>query len=185
MDTKALLIEEAKNLFQQKGYKGVGLNEILKECEITKGALYHHFPNGKEELLISCLQSMQEEITTDIDMIFQQHSSTLTATKTLVDKLTAELDSGNKIAGYTFSSIVSEISSLSEPVRNACTALYEEIQKIYFKKLLNDGYPEEEAASLSLFMTVSIEGAMTLCLAKDSTLPLSNINAILPRLLKD
>jgi TetR/AcrR family transcriptional regulator, lmrAB and yxaGH operons repressor len=55
MDTKSLLIDTATTLFQQKGYKSVGLNEILKACNVTKGALYHHFPNGKEELLITCL----------------------------------------------------------------------------------------------------------------------------------
>ncbi|MGG3804237.1 TetR/AcrR family transcriptional regulator [Metabacillus fastidiosus] len=44
MDTKSLIIEIATNLFQQKGYKSVGVNEILKACNITKGALYHHFP---------------------------------------------------------------------------------------------------------------------------------------------
>ena len=56
MDTKSQIIYIATNLFQQKGYKGVGVSEILKACNITKGALYHHFPNGKEELLIACLQ---------------------------------------------------------------------------------------------------------------------------------
>ena len=58
MDTKSLIIDIATSLFQQKGYLGVGLNEILKACNISKGSLYHHFPNGKEELLIACLQSM-------------------------------------------------------------------------------------------------------------------------------
>ncbi len=53
MDTKSLIIKIATNLFQQKGYIGVGVNEILKACTITKGAHYHHFPNGKEELLIA------------------------------------------------------------------------------------------------------------------------------------
>ncbi|MDZ5605542.1 TetR family transcriptional regulator [Bacillus pseudomycoides] len=63
METKSLIIDITTKLFQQKGYKGVGLNEILRACNITKGALYHHFPNGKEELLIACLQSLNEAIT--------------------------------------------------------------------------------------------------------------------------
>lgn len=57
MDTKSLMIEKATLLFQQKGYKSVGVSEILKACDVTKGALYHHFPNGKEELLIACLKA--------------------------------------------------------------------------------------------------------------------------------
>ena len=75
MDTKSLIIDIATNLFQQKGYLGVGVNEILKACNITKGSLYHHFPNGKEELLIACLQSMNEAITTDIEDNFQTISN--------------------------------------------------------------------------------------------------------------
>ena len=74
MDTKSLIIDIATKLFQQKGYKGVGLNEIIKECNISKGSLYHHFPNGKEELLIACLQSLNEEITKDIDGNFRSVS---------------------------------------------------------------------------------------------------------------
>lgn len=48
VDTKSLMIETATLLFQQKGYKNVGVSEILKACNVTKGALYHHFPNGKK-----------------------------------------------------------------------------------------------------------------------------------------
>ena len=76
MDTKSLIIDIATTLFQQKGYMGVGVNEILKACNISKGALYHHFPNGKEELLIACLQSMDEAITTDIEDIFKRYQTT-------------------------------------------------------------------------------------------------------------
>ena len=76
MDTKSMIIEISTALFQKKGYKGVGLNEILKESNITKGSLYHHFPNGKEELLITCLQSMKETITTDIEVTFKQYPTT-------------------------------------------------------------------------------------------------------------
>lgn len=57
MDTKLLLIETATTLFQQKGYKTEGLNEILKACNVTKETLYHHFPNGKDEHLITCLHA--------------------------------------------------------------------------------------------------------------------------------
>ncbi|MBO2534962.1 helix-turn-helix transcriptional regulator [Rummeliibacillus suwonensis] len=49
METKSLIINIAKKLFQLKGYKGVDLNEIIKECNITQGSLYYHFSNGKEE----------------------------------------------------------------------------------------------------------------------------------------
>ena len=135
MDTKSLIIDIATTLFQKKGYLGVGLNEILKACNISKGSLYHHFPNGKEELLIACLHSMNEAITTDIEDIFQRYPTTQEATKAMIEKLVADFDREGTITGHTFSSIVSEMASLSEPVRNACSDLYTKIQGIYFEQV--------------------------------------------------
>ena len=136
MDTKLLIIENVTNLFQQKGYKGVGVNEILKKCHVTKGALYYHFPNGKEELLMACLQSLNETITNDIETIFERYPSTQEATKAMINKLIVNFETKGTITGYTFSSIVSEMASLSEPVRQACAVLYKRIETIYMNKLI-------------------------------------------------
>jgi TetR/AcrR family transcriptional repressor of lmrAB and yxaGH operons len=87
MDTKSLIIEIATRLFQQKGYEGVGLNQILKVCYVTKGSFYHHFPNGKEELLIARLQLMEEAITRDIEDIFNQCQTTQEAIHAMIEKL--------------------------------------------------------------------------------------------------
>ncbi|MEC0093699.1 TetR/AcrR family transcriptional regulator [Paenibacillus macquariensis] len=93
-------MDKATIFFQQKGYKSVGLTEILKACNVTKGALYHHFPNGKEELLIACLQALDEAITTDIKDIFSKHQSTKEATQYMIDKLIHNLETDGTITGY-------------------------------------------------------------------------------------
>ncbi|OAB47429.1 TetR/AcrR family transcriptional regulator [Paenibacillus antarcticus] len=185
MDTKSLIIEKATILFQQKGYKSVGLTEILKACNVTKGALYHHFPNGKEQLLIACLQVLNEVIMTDIESIFRRHLSTKEALLSIIDKLIRDLETEGTITGYTFSSIVSEMATVSEPVRHACSALYENIQQIYSAKLVTDGLSNESASAIALLMTASIEGAMMLCLTQQSSDPLKTIAKLLPKLLKD
>jgi TetR/AcrR family transcriptional regulator, lmrAB and yxaGH operons repressor len=183
MDTKSLIIEIATTLFQQKGYVGVGLNEILKACNISKGSLYHHFPNGKEELLIACLQTLQESITSDIEQIFEQHQTTKEATNAMIEKLIGNFESEGTITGYTFSSIVSEMASLSDPVRNACAQLYKKIQDIYLNKLLADGFSKEIAYSIAVMMTASIEGGMLLCLTQKTSEPLKIISQVLPNLI--
>jgi TetR/AcrR family transcriptional repressor of lmrAB and yxaGH operons len=185
MDSKSLLIDTATTLFQQKGYKGVGVNEILKVCNLTKGALYHHFPNGKEELLIACLQSMNEAITTDIEDIFKRYSTTQEATQAMIQKLVTDFDREGTLTGYTFSSMVSEMASLSEPVRNACSLLYTKIEGIYSNKLVEDGFSKETAHSIALMMTASIEGGMMLCLTQKASDPLKVISRALPNLLKE
>lgn len=185
MDTKSMIIDIATTLFQQKGYKGVGLTEILKACNISKGSLYHHFPNGKEELLIACLQSLNDAITREIVEIFKKYTTTSEATKVTIDKLILDFETKGEIAGYTFSSIVSEMASLSDPVREACANLYHRIQDIYFNKLLSDGFEKEKANSIALMMTASIEGGMMLCRTEKATTPLKVISQVIANLLKE
>lgn len=185
MDTKSVLIEVATKLFQQKGYKGVGLNEIIQTCGVTKGALYHHFPNGKEALLITCLQALHDGITTHIDSIFLAHETTRAAMQEMIKQLIQAIEVEGTVAGHTFSSIVSEMATLSETVRTECNAMYEQIAQIYVRKLRADGYAEPDATAISMLMVSSIEGAMQLCLTQNSSAPLKTISAILPKLLKE
>ncbi len=185
MDTKSLIIEIATKLFQQKGYIGVGLNEILKACNISKGSLYHHFPNGKEELLIACLQELNVTITQDIEAIFERYPNTKDATTAMIDQLIVHFETEGTIVGYTFSSIVSEMASLSEPVRNACSSLYKKMEQIYSSKLVADGFSREVAESIALAMVATVEGGMMLCLTQKSSHPLTTISQVLPNLLQE
>ena len=49
MNTKDNIIEKSFVLFLQRGYKEVSLNEILKNCGVSKGAFYHYY-KSKDEL---------------------------------------------------------------------------------------------------------------------------------------
>src|SRR5690625_7213074 len=86
-DTKSVIIDIATTLFQQRGYKDVGLNEILKACNISKGSFYHHFPDGKEALLITCLQFLNQTITEDMVDIFKRYPTTEKAINNMILKI--------------------------------------------------------------------------------------------------
>src|SRR5436305_14118315 len=60
--TTAALISAARELFAQRGYAGVGTEEIVHHAGVTRGALYHHFRGGKEELFRAVLVQLSAEI---------------------------------------------------------------------------------------------------------------------------
>ncbi|MGE7615310.1 MULTISPECIES: TetR/AcrR family transcriptional regulator [unclassified Paenibacillus] len=50
-ETKKRIVLKATQLFVQKGYAAVTMNEVCVASNVSKGSLYHHFPS-KDELFL-------------------------------------------------------------------------------------------------------------------------------------
>jgi len=59
--TRGALIEAARGLFAEKGYAGVGTEEIVRAAGVTRGALYHHF-EGKRGLFEAVYERVEIEL---------------------------------------------------------------------------------------------------------------------------
>lgn len=54
-ETARCILEEGWRLFQQKGYRGVSLDELCLRCKLSKPTLYYYFQD-KENLFVQILQ---------------------------------------------------------------------------------------------------------------------------------
>jgi AcrR family transcriptional regulator len=63
--TRAALVAAARPLFAERGYAGVGAEEIVQAAGVTRGALYHHF-GGKPGLLEAVYRQVEKELTEEI-----------------------------------------------------------------------------------------------------------------------
>src|SRR5918999_1735703 len=59
--TRGALTAAARQLFAERGYAGVGTEEIVQRAGVTRGALYHHF-SDKEDLMRAVLHDLSREL---------------------------------------------------------------------------------------------------------------------------
>jgi AcrR family transcriptional regulator len=59
--TRGALVTAARDLFADRGYAGVGTEEIVQAAGVTRGALYHHF-DGKQKLFEAVYEQIEAEL---------------------------------------------------------------------------------------------------------------------------
>ena len=63
--TRDQLLAAARTLFAERGYGGVGTEEIVARAGVTRGALYHHFAD-KKDLFRAVFEEVEEELVASI-----------------------------------------------------------------------------------------------------------------------
>ena len=76
--TRGALLAAARALFAERGYAAVATEEIVRQANVTRGALYHHFAN-KEGLFRAVLMEVEHEIGERVATAAMQGSDPLDA----------------------------------------------------------------------------------------------------------
>lgn len=84
--TRRHILDVAAKAFAEFGYRGISLNDIVRDSSLTKGAFYFHFPS-KEALALAVFRDKQESW-------IGQTMSAVMAHERAVDQLEAMLDVG-------------------------------------------------------------------------------------------
>jgi len=64
---KQRMIREAALALARKGLQRASFSEVLEAAGAPRGSLYHHFPNGKAELVLDALAAASERVTKALD----------------------------------------------------------------------------------------------------------------------
>ncbi|MDD2972857.1 MAG: TetR/AcrR family transcriptional regulator, partial [Lachnospiraceae bacterium] len=64
LQKKQFILETAREVFQEKGYKNVTMKDIVDRCEISRGGLYLYYDNTKE--IFEEVLRLEQEETDDV-----------------------------------------------------------------------------------------------------------------------
>lgn len=68
--TRKALLDNARILFEERGYFEIGTPELAAAVGLTRGALYHHFAN-KYELFVEVFRIVERELFEEAMSLFQ------------------------------------------------------------------------------------------------------------------
>lgn len=164
--TRERLITSAARLFRERGVTGTGLLSVLEAAQAPRGSLYHHFPGGKDELVIAALRFEGNRVTSDLEALATAVPDAGAATREFADALATELERTDFKLGCPVSTAALELSTESDAVRQVCADTYDRWQQILAEQLDRIGMPHEQAQAQAELTLAAIEGALLLARAR-------------------
>ncbi len=176
--TRDRLVLNAARLFQQRGYHGVGLAEILAESGAPKGSLYHHFPNGKADLALAAADWAGGEMQRIMADAFEHAASFDDGATTLCFKLAKLFDLSGHRDGCPVSSTLFE-GAANDAFRDRAAEIFAGWIGTVTTHGVRFGLSPDAAEMMAERLFMGLEGAWVLARAQKTAEPLRR----LPRLL--
>lgn len=159
--SRTALIDTAALLFRRQGYAATGVNQILETADVKAGSLYHHFPNGKQELAAAVVDSAGGDIERLLRKFLDSDSSVADIVGGWIDLMIVQLASDQR-DGCPIEPIATESVNASPQVRDASARAFAGWTAAVAERLRVDGWPARESEQTALAVIALIEGALIL-----------------------
>lgn len=178
-DTKARLLDAARDLAESGGYHAAGLNHIIANSGAPRGSVYFHFPGGKDQLISEALARSGQDIAW---LITEVQSPTAEGYVTaLIEMLADRLEASAWRKGCPVATVALDVASSNGTIQKACSAAYASWEQALQDRLA--GYGCADADELATTVLALIEGALILARTRRSREPLARARHAATRLL--
>ena len=171
--TRDRIVFTSAELFRRQGYAGTGLKQISAASGAPFGSIYHFFPGGKEELGATTLREGGRFFLALFGQYADEHPDVIEALGEFFDGAAETLVATDYADACPIATIALEVSSTSEPLREAAAEAFDSWLEALAALLEEAGIAKEEAAPLATAVLCALEGAFILCRTKRTTEPLA------------
>jgi len=173
-EAKQRMLNSAVVLLRERGAAGVSIDAVLAHSGAPRGSVYHHFPGGRAELIISAARLAGDYISGLLDTAIGSGDAARTVTKFSEFWKRSLHDSDFRAGCPVVALAVDSRDTLPE-----AAALVNEIFLTWQEKLTellaSDGRDRERAGRQATLIVAAIEGAIVLARAQRSDEPLNRV----------
>jgi AcrR family transcriptional regulator len=178
-DSRAKMVRSAAKLIRTRGFTATSFSEVVAASGSPRGSIYHHFPNGKQQLAADAIQW-----TSDRALAYQRACPAQTPEGVLdwfVDMWRQIVVSSNGAEGCVVAGVALDTSAgeelgglVRETFRTWITLLGDQLE--------STGLARRRAESVATAAVAGMEGALILCRNESSSAPLETVALELKRL---
>lgn len=175
-DTRERMLASALSLLRERGANGVTLDAVLAHSGAPRGSIYHHFPGGRDQLVIEAARLGGDLV---IDIVERHLDDPRAALVELVDFWKHLLLESDYRAGCPTAALVVDGSDRIHDAVGLTRHTFERVTDGLRHMLQGAGAPNEQAISMSNIAVAALEGAVILCRVQRSTRPLDDVASLL------
>jgi TetR/AcrR family transcriptional repressor of lmrAB and yxaGH operons len=160
--TRERILVSAVRHFQQVGYHGASLVDILTDADAPKGSMYHHFPEGKEQIALLSVERARLDVLSLVTRLRGKGATSAEIVRLLAKGMGNWLRASGFAQGSLLTSVavgaVPDLPRLHAAIHDAFDAWRAQLAAI----LVEEGCSSNRAADLSTLAVATLEGAMLL-----------------------
>ncbi|WP_433605594.1 TetR/AcrR family transcriptional regulator [Prescottella agglutinans] len=168
---RAAMIDSAVALIREQGVAATSFADVLAHSGAPRGSIYHHFPEGKSQLVEEATRSAAAYLGRGVARVLQS-GDTVSALRELVDLWRRGLEATDYAAGCP---IVAAALGTERGAREVAGTTFTEWCDLIAASLVDDGISQVRAASLSVLIVSALEGALVMAQAQGTSRPLDAV----------
>lgn len=172
--TKQRMLDSAVLLLRERGAPGVTVDAVLAHSGAPRGSVYHHFPGGRNELILGALRQAGDYIAAIVEESVAAGDVQRTVGRFVRFWKRALTDTDYR-AGCPLVAVAIDSREHIPAAADLVREIFVRWQGSLSDLLVANGFPVERAGRLANLIVASIEGAIILSRAHRDLTPLDDV----------
>lgn len=172
--TKARMVDSAMRILRERGVSGVTVDAVLADSGAPRGSVYHHFPGGRDELVLTAGREAADYITGLLSETVR-NCDLLTALDLFIAFWKQTLIETGYGAGCPVAALGADSADDAAKLLDLAAATFDRWKESLAPAIEAAGFAPDEARVLAVTLISALEGAITLCRVYRSSQPLDDV----------
>jgi AcrR family transcriptional regulator len=175
------MVSSAAALIAAHGMSSTSFSEVLADSGAPRGSIYHHFPDGKRQLVTEAVRLTAQRVVTYLAA--NAADTPEGVLRNFVGLWRHVVNTANATAGCAIAGVAVDLTPYDADLIDAVRTAFRSWRDLLAAQLERAGVERDVAGPVAVTALAAMEGALILCRAEGGAGPLDVVETQLLRLL--